>query len=232
KNQARQMAMGTLTYTSDYNGAYPDGPRGRTDPAVIAWDEGEIDFRSSFREYFGTRLNDIMKCPLISSYWEDDDTGLSNIDDTPTHAGMVKSPYAFYYGQEGVKVDGTKRDQKWARVEYMRRVGDTWSPNSAPALKFNVLLSDVAYWNGWGGEHILTTHNAFGNGAPEGGNWTDHNKGHMYGWGKEATANFALDDGSVSTELLSLAAIYDVSLTGIRRQTHQQSYVVPTDLSR
>jgi prepilin-type N-terminal cleavage/methylation domain-containing protein len=243
-SQMHQMSVGITSYTTDFRGKYPDGAWGRPNPAVIFWNgsngnhttggEGDFNFRPVFRQYFGTDLNRIMKCPLASSWWKDD-SGLSNIDDTGPHAGMVKTPFAFYFGQECHTLHGPlggKADHKWDRAEHMTRIGQTWSPVSNSSLQFSVVISDVAYWNGHGGEYLLTSHRAPNGGVPEGGNWTDHNMGYTYGYGQEANANFAKADGSVTTEYFSLASIDDRTLTGIRRQVGHQSYLIPTALGQ
>ncbi|MBI1336345.1 MAG: DUF1559 domain-containing protein [Phycisphaera sp.] len=243
KSQTRQMAIGVTNYAVNYNGYYPDGGLGRPNPAVIFWNgsngngtaggPGDFDFRNSFREYFGTKLNKIMKCPLVSDTWLSN-ANWYNIDTTGPHAGMVKTPFVFYFGPACTPLNGSPPDTKWQRSAFMRKLNDTWSPgpSSMPALQYELLLSDVAYWNGYSGEVLLVSHRSPDNTAPEGGNWTDHNIGYAYDATQQANGNFSLADGSVSTYDFSLDSITAGTLIGIRRQTGAQTYVVPRDIAR
>lgn len=241
KSQMRQMGIGVAMYTGDFNSYYPDGAWGRKDPCMIAQKytgghgipgAGDFDLRPTLREYFGTDLNTIMKCPLVSDFWRGAQS-TANIDFyTMGGSSLTKSPVAFYFGQRAIYNDGTYSDTSWPRKETMRRPGEMWMPNRDSDLRFNVLLSDFAHEVGWGGESfVLTTHRPPGGSMVEDGNYTNYNVGSRYDPGLEANANFALDDGSVNTYYFDYSSIYNETFTGIRG-LGTGTYMVPTELGK
>ncbi len=244
KSNLRQIISGLTMYANDSRGYYPHAPLGRPNPAVIFWNgsngngtaggPGDYDFRPTFRRYFGVNdVNKLLRCPLASEWWYTNLLG--NIDKTGPHAGMIKTPYNFYFGPECVTVSGVKQDTKWGRSRYMTKTSDTWSPLSTnyAHLRFNIVVSDFMYWNGFAGLWVLSTHNVVNRSSGEGGNWTDHNMGWMYppNTGKTGSANFAQSDGSVISYPFTYNSTVQGLLVGLRHQA-TQTYLVPAELGR
>lgn len=243
-SQIRQMSIGVTTYSSDYNSFYPAGRAGRRDPASIAYQdeitgtgENSYDFRPAFREYFGTKLNNIMKCPLAKKWWWANEdpipTDLSyyyaNIDEYSLGAHTEsKSPYAFFFNTIG---DQPLSDS-WDMARPMKRVGDTFEPLRLGGREFNLLMSDFLFHNKWQGDYIATTHQApDGSGTPA-GNYVNFNTGYGFYPGFSTTANFCGDDGSIKTyDNVS----HDSEISGVfvnLRSLNSAGYLVPADFER
>lgn len=242
-SQIRQMGTGILSYVQDNRGWYPDGAWGKPDPAIIAQQEtsgfgiiggpGDFDFRATYREYFGARLNDIMKCPLSSEFWQTANGGGDRSDIDRYNMGAeshAKSPYNFYFGQRAWQ---SWRDVGWARDKTMRRMGERWVPANAlfDDVELNILMSDFAWRDGYFGTWLASTHQPAKHSVRQVSGFQTSNAGYAYDWEQYVAVNFALDDNSVSTYSLAMDSLLDNTAIGIRRQT-TMTYVVPESLSR
>lgn len=227
-SRVRGMTVGVLVYANAYNSFYPDGPHGRRGPEHIylgGTGAESYDLRDDFRDYFGTDdLHEMMMCPLAQDTWPSKYPFYPNIDTGD------KSPYAFYFGQN-VHDYNSAVGAHWDRGQVMLRVGDTWSPRSGhPDMKFNWLMSDFAYYNGFGGFggiYMATTHRDAAGKSPSIGSYLDHNLGSRYLDGQLGNANFAKDDGSViNFNKVGPDSVWNDQMIGVRRQS-TQSYFVP-----
>jgi len=241
--QMRGMTQGVLLYANDHNLYYPDSETGRRSPGTIAqtwssaYDDQEFDFRDAFRKYFGTQLNDVMKCPLKSDFWDDDAFNRDDIDNyVGNHSpGHVQTPYAFYFGRRGIDPNGGSLiDSSWPRDEVMLQIDDAFVPSNPHVSKkeFQIVMSDFVYQEGFFGRGALTTHAPPHNNATQQDSYINSNAGFLYPLSSTALANFALNDGSAATYRLTGASIDTGQFTGIRRQTGAQTYMVPTELGR
>lgn len=242
KSQLRQIVMGLTMYAQEYNGYYPDAPLGRGDPAILkqnGWTVagvpgvGAFDFKESFSKYIGTKaLNSVLKCPLASSFWTTDSR--ANLQTT----GGTKGTYVYYFGRDSWDASGNFRnDAKWERSRNMLKISETWSPKSSAGstLKFNILASDVLYWNGYAGNWLVTTHAIPGkmDGLDEafinytgGGKYLPNNP-------NQASANFAQSDGSVVSHKFNFSSIARRSIIALRSGNQpSSSYYVPAELGR
>lgn len=241
-SQARGMAQGVLTYTTDNKTLYPATPYGRTQPHHVAVssrdDQGDqqpfnFDLRPIFRDYFGHEdLNTVMNCPMGSQKWRAKATNNYNID--RIHSGYSQTPYSFYFGQPipagHPDVPSSYSDVRWGRTKGMVRAGDRWIPKQID-LEFNLLVSDVVYKNNWNGDYLVTTHRPVSQAAREGGSGTGTVAGHqIFNLNTDVTGNFVCDDGGGKTLKFNYNSTSDGTFTSIRNHHLQsQSHIVPLE---
>jgi prepilin-type N-terminal cleavage/methylation domain-containing protein len=238
KSQLRQIAMALTMYAQDSRGYYPDAPLGRNDPAMLKGGGftdtsgnvvGAFDFRDAFRKYLGTKvLNNVLKCPIATPFWYTDSR--ANLD-----AGGTKGTYVFYFGR-ACTFNGTIWDNKWERSRHMLKANESWSPASNQShLKFNILVSDVLYWNGYAGDWLVSTHSGPGRSAGNDNAFINYTGGGKYlpSPANMGTANFAQADGSVVAHKFTYNSIFQRSIVALRRGNQpSSSYYVPADLGR
>lgn len=237
----RGMSQGVLIYTNDFDGSYPDWAWGRAQPNMIAEQErsgfgtsgpGDYDFRDVFREYFGSKLQDFMVCPMSPDSWlEPVKNSRKDIDNYNMGAASnTKTTYLFYFGKRATNLSGSFIDYSWRRLKTMETVDEVWTPNWGD-LEFDLLLSDTLHRNGWSGSFTVASHKPLGGSAVDGATRT----GSYVGWempvSSSVTANFARTDGSAETYLTDYDAIAGDDWVGYKSATTGEN-MLPRDCAR
>ena len=201
----RQVVMVYMSYTSDFDGFYPEVWPEYTDS--FEWTQSEAagarvntyllynratgeDIRPSLRSYSGGPLMDFMRCPLSNPYWQTGE-GQWNID-TSTEK-YTKSTYNIY-------PTGNQASKGFYVTERMRKSGGKFTAKdyTAAGMSFGILASDFL------SKHInapslMSTQMPL-LGTRLASNQYINGPGGWYMLVDDATyANFALDDGSCHT---------------------------------
>jgi prepilin-type N-terminal cleavage/methylation domain-containing protein len=193
QSNLKQISIGALMYGDDFNDWYPT--EGLVPCRTRSYDFPVNSAYKTLSSYYGgsnqntnalTWKNDLFSCPQGSL------------------EAAKKKYYSLFFDLAG----GTSYTnysngfpsprQAFEPQNMMRRLGDTWTAayvwNSTPDLKFNILASDVCGRFGNSGGAMMTNHI-----------WQGDRKygisNTAAGWGSltgEGTANYAMDDGSVT----------------------------------
>lgn len=229
----RQAAGSLISYAVDNDSFFPQAPWGRWEPSDIAMGEtggfkagpGDYDHRDVFRDYTSTQLNDFLKCPLADAWWFQEEGPGNRWDIDQYNMGQharVSTTYSFFYGGKSINPNNASHKSRWPRDQAMEAIDDRFKPQGQD-LEFDVLMSDYTKAIGWGGDHLLTTHQPIGGQKAE-GNAAFDNHASRYEPGEQATANFARTDGSVLPYWLSFESSQDGTFTSMR------GYLLPADL--
>lgn len=206
--QLKQISLGFVSYADDYDMFWPDFGEPLADPTqhfpmrprsktmcIAGWGNNGVlyDLRPSLREYLGP-LNDMMKCPLASPKWRSDapEADIDNYDMGWYH--LTQTSYNLYAtGHGAAKFHQTTRQ--------MRRVGQSFIPHRGTAWghKYNIIASDVVTRAQGRSNTLLTTQRPYGAAVEEYDLWINQACGWAVPAGVKTTANYALDDGSVTS---------------------------------
>ncbi|MBI1335884.1 MAG: prepilin-type N-terminal cleavage/methylation domain-containing protein [Phycisphaera sp.] len=219
KSQMHQQCIGVTSYGTDYEGFYPEAPaqdpsvklRGRGDLYTIASRFNHYDLRDSLRPYLGSQLNKILKCPLASDVWLDNNDGwtgdaqYTNID-RPFDKGYGKfrMTYGWYFGEsynsDYATLPFLEQSGCWL-IKARKKLGENFVPNKGTAAgrEVRVLVSD--YNSKANLTSASTAHRGYTADLPEGGNWDLGEMGYLLNDVAQAvtTVNYCLDDGSTTS---------------------------------
>lgn len=208
--QLKQVGQAWTSYTGDYDGYWPDwepwdapheNPRQKSMMLAAQWTPPHgPDLRPTLRDYMGSPLNDIMKCPLASPDWlapEGRMVYYSNIDNYNLGAYHgVQSTYQLF-------PTGNSEDNLLKSDQQMMKAGDAFIPRSGTGSgkEFRILAADVVMRQGWGYPAegvLLTTQMPRDFAVPYGGNYVNNTVGWELPPTATTKANFCRDDGSVT----------------------------------
>ena len=230
-NNLKQMGLGLVSYTSDYDEFYPHrGSAARS----VEWGLDAImnspnpryepphwDYRAMFREYFSSDLNSLMKCPLgppvylsINS-WEDknnasygDRADLNHAYDPPLTEWSMSS-YATYFDASPKNATADGPVIYWDRK--MSKIGNTWQARTG--LPGRTVISEYNHYLKGNDQHRYV-HSKRGmanfNNVPSS---AYHRYQGLYNVNIRTIFNSAQDDGSVITAPVSFPDINGTSGT-------------------
>jgi hypothetical protein len=192
----RQVAMAMTTYGNDFN-HYPeavepwDGNSWFGSPRERTWRMGkgsQYNLNPLYRNYLGGPLDGAFKCPLACNWYYErnqDNNHLSSYMIYPSNNRRSKH----FYTKEG-----------WTRPGK----GFVADKDTAKGYTFKLLASDYAFWGAYEGCPLVSGHPALGRTSG-----AEHRApiNSVVGWwlnsGQITTANYASDDGSVKSYVIS-----------------------------
>ena len=195
----RQIGLAYTVYASDHDAWYPDAwpdcptgnwyyaantVRARIHPYTLITNDYSII--PLLQNYIDGSLN-VLKCPLSISR-------ILNTDYDSATQNRTRSSYNLY-------PTGTKSLKTLPFKKRMQKVGQGFIPASGvPArdLSFDILASDILYYQKYGGTRLISTQKPFKGFQEEDGQWINGPAGWQMPDGNTVTyANFLGTDGSV-----------------------------------
>lgn len=224
QSNQRQLAIGLLTYTTEYENYYPSDGHTRTNGRP--WDQAmttlasnylEVDVRPLIRPYWTSQQGErtpLEQCPLAPELESTDQIWRSGTVDRFTS-------YLFYFNFSGAYYAQPPFGQP------MQRAGDLFKPVATDDWGVQTLISDVA------AEH-QTNYQRFSNHHALNPAYAPHT--HWYfqrayrtpvGSPAATSANFARQDGSVSEHTMAANGLD--GLTRLHKASNHALQVVPTE---
>ena len=222
-NNLRELAIGVISYTSDYDDRYAtrfDSTNGIA-ADIVRSDKRGTNLIAQLRPYFGTPMKETWVCPRASERFQvGGGTDYSRIRYIDRPVDGIMTSYAHFYGRVGMTGDPSWQKTWWGTGGFdpskpMLKSGESFTMNeywTASEAEYRVILSDSMWL--WNSGTLAYTHQPFR--EPP-----NVDKKDQYGRLKVNPAyanhdmNYALDDGSV--QMLHNVSQYDKQVTLTRR---------------